>query len=79
LYIDLQEAEAKDQFNIEISVNNPSKVGDGMNAYMVYQVNTVVSIHRKLVVLCFSSLCDLRICIYILQIIFKMITESILF
>ncbi|KAF6025586.1 SNX1 [Bugula neritina] len=39
-----EEAEAKDQFNIEISVNNPSKVGDGMNAYMVYQVNTVTSI-----------------------------------
>ena len=27
---------------MEISVTNPMKIGDGMNAYMVYQVNTVV-------------------------------------
>ena len=36
--------EARDSFNIEITITNPMKVGDGMSAYMVYQVNTVVSV-----------------------------------
>lgn len=30
------------QFNIEITVTEPRKMGDGMNAYMAYRVNTKV-------------------------------------
>ncbi|XP_067932075.1 sorting nexin-2-like isoform X2 [Watersipora subatra] len=39
-----QVVEESDNFNIEITVTNPTKVGDGMNAYMVYQVNTLTNI-----------------------------------
>jgi len=34
------EEEGGDQFSIEISVTDPKKMGDGMNAYMAYKVNT---------------------------------------
>lgn len=36
-------AEAEDQFNIEVMVTSPTKVGDGMGAYLVYHVKTLVS------------------------------------
>jgi sorting nexin-1/2 len=34
------EEESGDQFSIEISVTDPKKMGDGMNAYMAYKVST---------------------------------------
>ncbi|KAI5615453.1 sorting nexin 1 [Silurus asotus] len=36
----LEEEEEKDNFDLNISVTNPEKVGDGMNAYMAYRVST---------------------------------------
>ena len=38
----IEEEENEDQFNIEITVSDPRKVGDGMNAYMTYKVVTKV-------------------------------------
>ena len=38
-----EEEEEGSQFNIEITVTEPRKMGDGMNAYMAYRVNTKVS------------------------------------
>ncbi|XP_051776760.1 sorting nexin-1a isoform X2 [Erpetoichthys calabaricus] len=35
---ELEEEEAEDKFELNIAVTNPEKVGDGMNAYMVYKV-----------------------------------------
>ncbi|XP_060770395.1 sorting nexin-1a [Neoarius graeffei] len=35
-----EEEEEKDKFDLNISVTNPEKVGDGMNAYMAYKVST---------------------------------------
>ncbi len=48
---------ADDQAQIEISVSDPKKVGDGMNAYMVYKVVTKVSeldCVSAVVAVCFS-------------------------
>uniref|UniRef100_A0A7N9B056 Sorting nexin-2 n=1 Tax=Mastacembelus armatus TaxID=205130 RepID=A0A7N9B056_9TELE len=36
----LEEEEAKDNFDVDVAVTNPEKVGDGMNAYMAYKVST---------------------------------------
>ncbi len=38
----MEEEEGGDQFNIEIVVTDPKKMGDGMNAYMAYKVSTKV-------------------------------------
>ncbi|XP_072528478.1 sorting nexin-1a [Salminus brasiliensis] len=37
---ELEEEEKEDTFDLNISVTNPEKVGDGMNAYMAYKVST---------------------------------------
>ncbi|KAK2163467.1 hypothetical protein LSH36_79g09043 [Paralvinella palmiformis] len=37
---EIDEEEGGDQFNMEVTVTEPKKVGDGMNAYMAYRVNT---------------------------------------
>ncbi|XP_026856763.2 sorting nexin-1a [Electrophorus electricus] len=37
---ELEEEEKEDKFDLNISVTNPEKVGDGMNAYMAYRVST---------------------------------------
>ncbi|CAN9505469.1 unnamed protein product [Ophioblennius macclurei] len=37
---DTEEEEGADSFDISISVSDPEKVGDGMNAYMAYKVTT---------------------------------------
>ncbi|XP_023840624.1 sorting nexin-1a isoform X1 [Salvelinus sp. IW2-2015] len=34
------EEEVEDKFELNISITNPEKVGDGMNAYMAYKVST---------------------------------------
>ncbi|NP_001084834.1 sorting nexin 1 L homeolog [Xenopus laevis] len=39
-YEELEEEEQEDQFDVKISVTDPEKIGDGMNAYVVYQVTT---------------------------------------
>ena len=36
------EEEGGDQFSIDITVTDPKKIGDGMNAYLAYKVNTKV-------------------------------------
>ncbi|KAI0208323.1 Sorting nexin-2 [Lamellibrachia satsuma] len=41
---DEEEEEEVSQFNIEITVTEPRKMGDGMNAYMAYRVNTKTTI-----------------------------------
>ncbi|XP_073675083.1 sorting nexin-2 [Garra rufa] len=41
---DEDEEENRDTFDIQISVSDPEKVGDGMNAYMVYRVTTKTSL-----------------------------------
>uniref|UniRef100_A0A672R994 Sorting nexin-2 n=1 Tax=Sinocyclocheilus grahami TaxID=75366 RepID=A0A672R994_SINGR len=38
--IHLEEEESGDQFELNIAVTNPEKIGDGMNAYMSYKVST---------------------------------------
>ena len=45
LFPQIEEEESGDQFGIEISVTDPKKMGDGMNAYMAYKVNTKVKWH----------------------------------
>ncbi|XP_055048448.2 sorting nexin-1a [Misgurnus anguillicaudatus] len=37
---ELEEEESEDKFDLNISITNPEKVGDGMNAYMAYKVST---------------------------------------
>uniref|UniRef100_A0A3P9MN96 Sorting nexin-1 n=1 Tax=Oryzias latipes TaxID=8090 RepID=A0A3P9MN96_ORYLA len=37
---DEEEAELEDKFDVLVSVKDPEKVGDGMNAYMAYKVST---------------------------------------
>uniref|UniRef100_UPI003AB036F9 sorting nexin-1a isoform X1 n=1 Tax=Centroberyx gerrardi TaxID=166262 RepID=UPI003AB036F9 len=37
---ELEEEEEEDKFEINISITNPEKIGDGMNAYMAYKVST---------------------------------------
>uniref|UniRef100_A0A672SW06 Sorting nexin 1 n=1 Tax=Sinocyclocheilus grahami TaxID=75366 RepID=A0A672SW06_SINGR len=37
---ELKEEESGDQFELNIAVTNPEKIGDGMNAYMSYKVST---------------------------------------
>ncbi|XP_036432445.1 sorting nexin-1a isoform X2 [Colossoma macropomum] len=41
---ELEEEEKEDTFDLNISVTNPEKVGDGMNAYMAYKVSTQTSL-----------------------------------
>uniref|UniRef100_A0A8C2Q7A1 Sorting nexin-1 n=1 Tax=Cyprinus carpio TaxID=7962 RepID=A0A8C2Q7A1_CYPCA len=41
---ELEEEESEDKFDLNISVTNPEKVGDGMNAYMAYKVSTQTSL-----------------------------------
>ncbi|KPP60833.1 sorting nexin-1-like [Scleropages formosus] len=41
---ELEEEESGDKFELHIGVTNPKKVGDGMNAYMVYKVSTQTTI-----------------------------------
>ncbi|XP_074650691.1 sorting nexin-2-like [Tubulanus polymorphus] len=41
---EIDEEESGDKFNIDISVTDPSKVGDGMGAYMSYKVITKTNI-----------------------------------
>ncbi|XP_045081213.1 sorting nexin-1 [Coregonus clupeaformis] len=36
----LEEEEGKDNFDMDVAVTNPEKIGDGMNAYMAYKVST---------------------------------------
>ena len=38
----VSEEEDRDQFSMEITVTDPKKMGDGMNAYIAYRVNTKV-------------------------------------
>lgn len=40
----LEEDEAKDTFDVDVSVTSPEKVGDGMNAYVAYRVSTRTSL-----------------------------------
>ncbi|KAK2175634.1 hypothetical protein NP493_718g04003 [Ridgeia piscesae] len=42
--VEEEEEEEGSQFNIEITVTEPRKMGDGMNAYMAYRVNTKTTI-----------------------------------
>ncbi|KAG1943156.1 sorting nexin-2 [Pimephales promelas] len=47
---ELEEEESGDQFELNISVTNPEKIGDGMNAYMSYKVSTQTTLpmfHNK--------------------------------
>ncbi|CAG5957653.1 unnamed protein product [Menidia menidia] len=37
---ELEEEELEDKFDILVSVKDPEKIGDGMNAYMAYKVST---------------------------------------
>ncbi|XP_048852125.1 sorting nexin-2 isoform X1 [Brienomyrus brachyistius] len=41
---ELEEDASGDSFDIQISVSDPEKVGDGMNAYMAYKVTTKTSL-----------------------------------
>nr|AAI63869.1 Snx1 protein [Danio rerio] len=41
---ELEEEESEDKFDLNVSITNPEKVGDGMNAYMVYKVSTQTSL-----------------------------------
>ncbi|XP_028399234.1 sorting nexin-2-like [Dendronephthya gigantea] len=41
---DEEEFEETDEFDIEIKVSDPEKVGDGMGAYMCYKVTTMTSL-----------------------------------
>uniref|UniRef100_A0A7N8X2N2 Sorting nexin-1 n=1 Tax=Mastacembelus armatus TaxID=205130 RepID=A0A7N8X2N2_9TELE len=43
-HLKLEEEEAKDNFDVDVAVTNPEKVGDGMNAYMAYKVSTRTSL-----------------------------------
>ncbi|CAL9702369.1 unnamed protein product [Knipowitschia caucasica] len=40
-----EDEEAKDSFDVDISVTSPEKVGDGMNAYVAYRVSTRMRRH----------------------------------
>ncbi|XP_073475067.1 sorting nexin-1 [Aquarana catesbeiana] len=37
---ELEEEEQEDQFELNINITDPEKIGDGMNAYVAYQVST---------------------------------------
>ncbi|KAK7117284.1 hypothetical protein R3I94_022748 [Phoxinus phoxinus] len=41
---ELEEEESEDKFDLNISITNPEKIGDGMNAYMAYKVSTQTSL-----------------------------------
>ncbi|XP_029430748.1 sorting nexin-1 [Rhinatrema bivittatum] len=43
-YEELEEEEQEDQFELTVRVTDPEKVGDGMNAYVAYQVSTQTSL-----------------------------------
>ncbi|KAJ7994665.1 hypothetical protein DPEC_G00251830 [Dallia pectoralis] len=40
----LEEEEVKDNFDLDVAVTNPEKIGDGMNAYMAYKVSTLTTL-----------------------------------
>uniref|UniRef100_A0A665VI79 Sorting nexin-2 n=1 Tax=Echeneis naucrates TaxID=173247 RepID=A0A665VI79_ECHNA len=42
-FLQIEEEEGGDLFDMNISVSDPEKVGDGMNAYMAYKVTTKTS------------------------------------
>ncbi|XP_045150874.1 sorting nexin-1 isoform X2 [Echinops telfairi] len=42
-YEELEEEEQEDQFDLTVSVTDPEKIGDGMNAYVAYKVTTQLS------------------------------------
>lgn len=55
----IEEEEGGDQYNIEINVTDPKKIGDGLGSYMAYKVNTKVRSNPNLVMLlitCYSHL-----------------------
>ncbi|XP_075064314.1 sorting nexin-1 [Mixophyes fleayi] len=39
-YDEIEEEEQEDQFELNISIRDPEKIGEGMNAYVAYQVST---------------------------------------
>ncbi|CAN9506624.1 unnamed protein product [Ophioblennius macclurei] len=39
----LEEEESSDNFDVDVAVTNPEKIGDGMNAYVAYRVSTRTS------------------------------------
>ncbi|CAM9418477.1 unnamed protein product [Lampetra fluviatilis] len=41
---EIEEEESGDTFDFRITITNPEKVGDGMNAYMAYNVTTTTSL-----------------------------------
>ncbi|XP_072469668.1 sorting nexin-1 isoform X1 [Notamacropus eugenii] len=43
-YEELEEEEQEDQFDLTISITDPEKIGDGMNAYVAYKVTTQTSL-----------------------------------
>ncbi|XP_030043868.1 sorting nexin-1 [Microcaecilia unicolor] len=43
-YEELEEEEQEDQFELSIKVTSPEKIGEGMNAYVAYQVSTQTSL-----------------------------------
>ncbi|XP_052664151.1 sorting nexin-1 isoform X2 [Harpia harpyja] len=42
-YLQLEEEEQEDKFELTVGVSDPEKVGDGMNAYVAYKVSTQTS------------------------------------
>ncbi|XP_069480797.1 sorting nexin-1 [Ambystoma mexicanum] len=43
-YEELEDEELEDQFELIVNVKDPEKIGDGMNAYVAYQVSTQTSL-----------------------------------
>ncbi|XP_075388038.1 sorting nexin-1 isoform X1 [Tenrec ecaudatus] len=43
-YEELEEEEQEDQFDLTVSITDPEKIGDGMNAYVAYTVTTQTSL-----------------------------------
>ncbi|KAJ1181152.1 hypothetical protein NDU88_006362 [Pleurodeles waltl] len=43
-YEELEDEELEDQFELNVHVKDPEKIGDGMNAYVAYQVSTQTSL-----------------------------------
>ncbi|XP_027707836.1 sorting nexin-1 isoform X1 [Vombatus ursinus] len=41
---ELEEEEQEDQFDLTVSITDPEKIGDGMNAYVAYKVTTQTSL-----------------------------------
>lgn len=57
---DLDEEEEANKYSIEISVTDPKKIGDGMNAYMAYKVITKVKWDRY-DLKCYFVICHLTL------------------